>query len=138
MSRPNSKKYSGNEIEIKIELTYAFFNRIPVWGPGRSFLIESLEKRLPNIEVKELEQSIEELQKLLFSWKQKQGRFQPDRANNRKKLFEEIIDLCAEIYPHIVNITCKPFILHSPLRHGDIEIKNLRISVPMKEQIPQI
>jgi len=101
-------------------------------------LIESLEKRLPNIEVKELEQSIEELQKLLFSWKQKQGRFQPDRANNRKKLFEEIIDLCAEIYPHIVNITCKPFILHSPLRHGDIEIKNLRISVPMKEQIPQI
>ena len=51
-------------------------------------LIESLEKRLPNIEVKELEQSIEELQKLLFSWKQKQGRFQP---NNRKKLFMELL-----------------------------------------------
>ena len=98
-------------------------------------LIESLEKKLSNIEVKELEQSIEELQKLLSLWKQKQGRFQP---NNRKMLFEDIIDLCAEIYPHIVNITCKPFILHSPLRHGDIEIKNLRISVPMKEQIPQI
>ena len=52
-------------------------------------LIESLEKKLPNIEVKELEQSIEELQKLLSLWKQKQGRFQPDRANNRKKLFME-------------------------------------------------
>ena len=89
-------------------------------------LIESLEKKLSNIEVKELEQSIEELQKLLSLWKQKQGRFQPD---NRKKLFEEIIDLCAEIYPHIVNITCKPFIFSSPLRHGDIEIKNLRIII---------
>ena len=89
-------------------------------------LIESLEKKLSNIEVKKLEQSIEELQELLFLWKQKQGRFQPD---NRKKLFEEIIDLCAEIYPHIVNITCKPFIFSSPLRHGDIEIKNLRIII---------
>ena len=29
-------KYSGNKIEIKIELTYAFSNRIPVWKPGRS------------------------------------------------------------------------------------------------------
>jgi len=92
-------------------------------------LIESLEKELSNIEVKKLKQSIEELQELLFLWKQKQGRFQPDRANNRKKLFEEIIDLCAEIYPHIVNITCKPFILHSPLKYGDIEIKNLRIII---------
>ena len=36
MSRPNSKKHSGNKIEIKIELTYAFSNRIPVWEPGRS------------------------------------------------------------------------------------------------------
>ena len=25
-----------SEIEIKIEITYAFSNRIPVWGPGRS------------------------------------------------------------------------------------------------------
>jgi len=54
-------------------------------------LIESLEKKLPNIEVKELEQSIEGLQKLLSLWKQKQGRFQPDRANNRKKLFMELL-----------------------------------------------
>jgi len=38
LSRPNSKKYSGNKIEIKIELTYAFSNRIPVWEPGRSVL----------------------------------------------------------------------------------------------------
>ena len=51
-------------------------------------LIESLEKKLPNIEVKELEQSIEGLQKLLSLWKQKQGRFQPD---NRKKLFMELL-----------------------------------------------
>ena len=51
-------------------------------------LIESLEKKLSNIEVKELEQSIEELQKLLSLWKQKQGRFQP---NNRKKLFMELL-----------------------------------------------
>jgi len=36
LSRPNSKKHSGNKIEIKIELTYAFSNRIPVWEPGRS------------------------------------------------------------------------------------------------------
>ena len=36
LSRPNSKKYSGNKVEIKIELTYAFPNRIPVWEPGRS------------------------------------------------------------------------------------------------------
>ena len=36
MSRPNSKKHSGNKIEIKIELTYAFSNRIPVWESGRS------------------------------------------------------------------------------------------------------
>ena len=36
MSRPNSKKHSGNKIEIKIEITYAFSNRIPVWEPGRS------------------------------------------------------------------------------------------------------
>ena len=51
-------------------------------------LIESLEKKLSNIEVKELEQSIEGLQKLLSLWKQKQGRFQP---NNRKKLFMELL-----------------------------------------------
>ena len=51
-------------------------------------LIESLEKKLPNIEVKKLEQSIEGLQKLLSLWKQKQGRFQP---NNRKKLFMELL-----------------------------------------------
>ena len=31
-----------NKIEIKIELTYAFCNRIPVWEPGRSVLIKSL------------------------------------------------------------------------------------------------
>jgi len=36
LSRPNSKKHSGNKIEIKIELTYAFSNRIPVWESGRS------------------------------------------------------------------------------------------------------
>jgi len=36
LSRPNSKKHSGNKIEIKIEITYAFSNRIPVWEPGRS------------------------------------------------------------------------------------------------------
>ena len=40
MSRPNSKKYSGNKIEIKIELTYAFSNRIPVWESGRSVIDE--------------------------------------------------------------------------------------------------
>ena len=36
MSRPNRKKHSGNKIEIKIELTYAFSNRIHVWESGRS------------------------------------------------------------------------------------------------------
>jgi len=36
LSRPNSKKYSGNKIKIKIEITYAFSNRIPVWESGRS------------------------------------------------------------------------------------------------------
>jgi len=36
LSRPNSKRYSGNKIEIKIEITYAFSNRIPVWELGRS------------------------------------------------------------------------------------------------------
>ena len=51
-------------------------------------LIESLEKKLPNIEVKKFEQSIEGLQKLLSLWKQKQGRFQP---NNRKMLFMELL-----------------------------------------------
>ena len=40
MSRPNSKKHSGNKIEIKIELTYAFSNRIPVWESGRSVKIK--------------------------------------------------------------------------------------------------
>ena len=40
MSRPNSKKYSGNKIEIKIELTYAFSNIIPVWDPGRSVITQ--------------------------------------------------------------------------------------------------
>ena len=54
-------------------------------------LIESLEKKLSNIEVKKFEQSIEGLQKLLSLWKQKQGRFQPDRANNRKMLFMELL-----------------------------------------------
>ena len=38
MSRPNSKKYSGNKIEIKIEITYAFSNRILVWEPGRAVI----------------------------------------------------------------------------------------------------
>jgi len=38
LSRPNSKKYSGNKIEIKIELAYAFSNIIPVWESGRSVL----------------------------------------------------------------------------------------------------
>jgi len=40
LSRPNSKKYSGNKIEIKIEITYAFSNRIPVWESGRSVIGE--------------------------------------------------------------------------------------------------
>jgi len=39
LSRPNSKRYSGNKIEIKIELTYAFSNRIHVWETGRSVKI---------------------------------------------------------------------------------------------------
>jgi len=38
LSRPNSKKYSGNKIEIKIEITYTFSNRVPVWELGRSVL----------------------------------------------------------------------------------------------------
>jgi len=42
LSRPNSKKYSGNKFEIKIELTYAFPNRIPVWESGRSDKIRGL------------------------------------------------------------------------------------------------
>ncbi|RKX64725.1 MAG: hypothetical protein DRP41_04185, partial [Thermodesulfobacteriota bacterium] len=41
---PNSRKHSGNKIEIKIELTYAFSNRIPVWEPGRSVLITSCKR----------------------------------------------------------------------------------------------
>ena len=40
LSRLNSKKYSGNKIEIKIELTYAFSNRIPVWESGRSSVMK--------------------------------------------------------------------------------------------------
>jgi len=44
LSRPNSKKHSGNKIEIKIELTYAFSNRIPVWESGRSDASEFFNK----------------------------------------------------------------------------------------------
>jgi len=50
LSRPNSRKYSGNKIEIKIELTYAFSNRIPVWESGRSVKIEityAFSNRIP-------------------------------------------------------------------------------------------
>ena len=54
MSRPNSKKHSGNKIEIKIELTYAFSNRIPVWEPGRS------DKRTNPISVEELSKQVKE------------------------------------------------------------------------------
>jgi len=42
LSRPNSKKHSGNKTEIKIESTYAFSNRIPVWESGRSDLISRI------------------------------------------------------------------------------------------------
>jgi len=46
LSRPNSKKYSGNKIEIKIEITYAFSNRIPVWESGRSVIKDLLTVRV--------------------------------------------------------------------------------------------
>jgi len=50
LSRPNSKRHSGNKIEIKIELTYAFSNRIPVWEPGRSVLEKFYkENKLPDL-----------------------------------------------------------------------------------------
>ena len=51
MSRPNSKKHSGNKIEIKIELTYAFPNRIPVWGTGRSVLNKKVLGKIVEKEV---------------------------------------------------------------------------------------
>ena len=43
MSRPNSKKHSGNKIEIKIEVTYSFSNRIPVWESGRSVVNKEID-----------------------------------------------------------------------------------------------
>jgi len=53
LSRPNSKKHSGNKIEIKIEITYAFSNRIPVWENGRSVIrrITGWRLRLPRADV---------------------------------------------------------------------------------------
>ena len=65
---------------------------------------------------------------ILFSlWEEKQSEFQSVDPNDRKKLFDEVINLCSEIYPHIVNITCQPVILSSPLEHKNITIKNLSV-----------
>ena len=61
MSRPNSKKHSGNKIEIKIEVTYAFSNRIPVWESGRS-VIKGGQYLTENI--KKAEEFFEEAKKL--------------------------------------------------------------------------
>ena len=54
MSRPNSRKHSGNKIEIKIELTYAFSNRIPVWESGRSVMDQKFIAGIGNLYADEI------------------------------------------------------------------------------------
>jgi len=89
-------------------------------------LIEKFKKFFGS---KNIQQDIQsDLEKLFSLWLKEwqQLNYQKD-SQKKKDFFDELIDLCSEIYSCLTKLVCKSFIVDSPIRYEEIEISNLNI-----------
>jgi len=109
LSRPNSKKHSGNKIEIKIELTYAFPNRIHVWEPGRSALTQLGKKYVWNKDPKAPEDHISEEQAMVMQDFIIKDPFASRAIYGIYTIVESVFTLSKNTYPVPLNLVINYF-----------------------------
>lgn len=92
------------------------------------FLIEKFKKLFQS----EIKNICSLLKKWLEKWEQLD---EEENSQERKKIFDDLIGLCSKIYPDLINLACKHFILEEPVHFGKVKISNLEILIDSKQFI---